>query len=122
MKYAVFLSVFVFALLPSCSTTSQNDEESKTTSGAGSGSYQAWVRVNGSLYVSLGVENDGRYTKEEKVGNVQYKLPFDQSIKENFASNYLEEGADIFATQEEKPILLGETEEGTFEIMEKEDD
>ncbi|SFP66683.1 hypothetical protein [Salibacterium halotolerans] len=122
MKYAIFLSVFVFALLTSCSTTSQSDEGSGTASEWESSSYQAWVRVNGSIYVSQGVENDGTYTREEKVGNVQYKLPFDQSIKENFASNYLEEGADIFAIQEEASILLGETEEGTFEIMEKEDD
>ncbi|MGY4690860.1 hypothetical protein [Salibacterium sp. K-3] len=115
MKYVLSLLAFVVILLPGCSLESQSNGENVTTSEGRS--YQAWVRVNGTVYQSQGTENNGTYTREEKIGEVKYNLPPDETIKENFASNYAEEGAAIYAAQDKRNILLVEVEGEAYEIF-----
>ncbi|MFZ4454566.1 hypothetical protein [Salibacterium aidingense] len=117
MKYFSPLLAFVVIMLTSCSLESENNGENTETSGGTSGSYQAWIRVNETVYQSQGSENNGKYTRDEKIGEVEYNLPADESIQENFASNYAEEDAAIYSIQEKNNILLVEVESGTYEIF-----
>ncbi|SFL92577.1 hypothetical protein [Salibacterium qingdaonense] len=118
MKFLLPLLACIVIMLSSCSIEPERNGENGTTSV----SYQAWVRVNGIVYQSQGSQNNGKYTRDEKIGEVKYNLPPDKSIKENFASNYAEEGAAIYAVQDRRNILLVEGESGSYEVFSHRED
>ena len=83
-------------------------------------SYAAILIVNGNQYLSVGTRNQEEYTLDEEIGKVEARVPPEVLPKENFTSNYLDEGRVIYSVKEDSDVFLVETdEEGVYEIVEK---
>jgi len=116
-KFFVMLS-FILMIISGCSNEVNNDITSDSVDE--SESYAAILIVNGNQYLSLGARNQGEYTLDEEIGKVETRVPPEVPPKENFASNYLDEGTVIYSVKEDGDVLLVETnEEGVYEVVEK---
>lgn len=114
-RLSVMLS-FILMISTGCSI--EVEEHTGTTSE--SASYAAILIINGAEYLSVGTKNQGEYTLGEEIGVVETRVPTEVLPKENFASNYLDEGTVIYSVKEDDDVFLVETnEEGVYEVVER---
>lgn len=120
MKFLLVLAISVFMILTGCSSGPQENTDKQIDSREEVGSYAALLRIKGTEYQSVGKESQGEYTLGEEIGKVEKRVPPEVLPRENFVSNYLDEGTLIFSVIEDSDVILVETEEeGVYEIFER---
>lgn len=90
-------------------------------SSSSNGSYAGILSVNGKLYIWQGEIKDNEFTLGEKIGEVQRKVKPEVNPKENFSSNFLEVGEEIYSSKEDSRVLIVKRESGSLERMTVED-
>lgn len=116
MKRLFVILSFILVIISGCSMEVQEFKGQTTESP----SYEAILIVNGDQYSSVGTRNQGDYTLGEEVGKVVTRVPPEVLPKENFASNYLDEGTVIYSVKEDDDVFLVKTnEEDVYEVFEK---
>ncbi|MCZ8537341.1 hypothetical protein M9R32_09130 [Paenisporosarcina quisquiliarum] len=116
MKKIFVMWLFILLIISGCSMEVQ-EFKGPTSESA---SYAAILIVNGDQYLSVGTKNQGEYTLGEEVGKVATRLPPEVLPKDDFASNYLDEGTIIYSVKEDNEVFLVETnEEDVYEVFEK---
>ena len=89
-------------------------------SSSSNGSYQGVLTLNEKRYILRGEIKDDEFTLGEKIGEVQKKVKPEVSPKENYSSNYLEVGEEIYSSNEDRKVLIVKRESGRLEIMKEE--
>ncbi len=118
MKCYLVMILSILIILTGCSTESHKVRTGQANAGEET-SYAAIIRVNESEYISVGTENQGKYTVQEEIGKIKKRVPAEVLPQEHLVSNYLDEGTRIFSVSENRNILLaekkGEKEREIFE-------
>ncbi|WP_419883951.1 hypothetical protein ACN6MY_10965 [Peribacillus sp. B-H-3] len=107
MKY-ILVGFLAFILLSSgCSPRTESE------------SYAATMRINGNYYDAVENESQESYTIDKEIGKIEKKVPPTESrLKEDFVSNYLDEGTVIYASKEDKDVFLVK-KEGVYQIFKR---
>lgn len=99
----------VLMLLAGCSSSSANE------------SYAGILVIDGEQYILQGDVKDGEFTLGEKIGEVEKKEKIDVIPKDDYSSNYLEEGEEVYFSNENPDILIVKLATGELEIMKRGD-
>ena len=78
-------------------------------------SYAGVLIVNDQIYVWQGDLTDNEYTPGAKLGEVQEKVDVSVFPRDNFSSNILETGEEIFAVDGEDTIVIVKREDGGYD-------
>ncbi|WP_341961059.1 hypothetical protein NM897_14580 [Planococcus maritimus] len=70
MKCYLVMILSIFIILTGCSTESQKVRTGQANAGE-EASYATIIRVNESEYISVGNENQGKYTVQEEIGKIK---------------------------------------------------
>lgn len=81
------------------------------------GSYQGILSLNGEKYILRGEIKDNEFTLGNKIGEVQKKVQPEVNPAGHLSSNYLEEGEEIYVSNEDSKVLIVKRESGKLEIM-----
>lgn len=70
------------------------------------GSYAGVLLLDDTRYIWHGDVEDNNFTPDEKLGEVQKQVEREVSPNENFTSNILEEGEEIYSSKEDNKVIL----------------
>lgn len=77
--------------------------------------YPGFLKVNDQIYLWEGDLADNEYTPGEKLGEVQEKVDVSVFPRDNFSSNILETGEEIFAADGEDTIVIVKRVDGGYD-------
>ncbi|QOY36612.1 hypothetical protein AWH56_002750 [Anaerobacillus isosaccharinicus] len=77
-------------------------------------SYAAILIANETEYYSQGEIKDDEFTLGEKIGEVQKKVAIEVRPKEDFSSNFLEVGEEIYSSNEDSKVIIVKRENGDY--------
>ncbi|WP_306978775.1 hypothetical protein [Alkalicoccobacillus murimartini] len=70
--------------------------------------YQPYLNINGKTYISLYSNDESVFTKDLLIGEVLRNVPIDENTDDDFSSNYLEKGTEIYSVKENLDAYLVE--------------
>ncbi|QOY35120.1 hypothetical protein AWH56_020830 [Anaerobacillus isosaccharinicus] len=83
-------------------------------------SYASILIANGTEYYLQGEIKDDEFTLGEKIGEVQKKVAIEVMPKEDFSSNFLEVGEEIYSSNEDSKVIIVKRKNATYqELTEK---
>ncbi|WNF38359.1 hypothetical protein RJD24_08030 [Bacillaceae bacterium IKA-2] len=77
-------------------------------------SYAYILIANGTEYYLQGEIKDNEFTLDEKIGEVQKKVAIEVMPKEDFSSNFLEVGEEIYSSNEDSKVIIVKKENGDY--------
>ncbi|MBM4760790.1 hypothetical protein [Bacillus sp. B15-48] len=91
-----------------------------SSSSSSNGSYAGILMVNEKEYYWQGDIKDNEFTLGEKIGEVQKKVEKEVKPKDNFSSNFLEVGEEIYSSNEDSKVIIVKRENRSLEKMTEE--
>lgn len=82
-------------------------------------SYQGVLKLHDQHYIYQGEVEDGEYTLGGKIGEVHRKVSVQTMPEDNFSSNYIERGENIYFAEEDKGMILVKRKNGSIDIFTK---
>ncbi|WP_096156620.1 hypothetical protein [Bacillus sp. FJAT-45066] len=110
MKYIVTIFI-AFIILSGCSNFDSERNSSYVVS------YAGILVVDGKDYIWQGEVLNDEFTADVKIGEVKNKVKKEVKPKQNFESNYLDVGDKIYASKEDKDVLIVKLSDGTVVYM-----
>ena len=107
--FIAFTLLLVLIALSGCSSSLSN------------GSYAGILMANEKEYYWQGDIKDNEFTLGDKIGEVQKKVEKEVKTKENFSSNFLEVGEEIYSSNEDSKVIIVKRKNGSLEKMTEED-
>jgi hypothetical protein len=77
-------------------------------------SYAGILVINEKKYYWQGSIENGTFTIGEKIGEVQKAVEKDVMPKDNFSSNFLEVGTEIFSSNEDNKVIIVKRKNGKY--------
>lgn len=103
-KFLISTMLLFTGLLVACSSNSD-------------GATASVIFIEGKEYYGQKVVTKDEYTVNDKIGEVKHKVDKDEMPEEEFASNTLEVGTQIYNVKENENILLVEHSDDEYQVF-----
>ena len=78
-------------------------------------SYAAILTVNGKEYLWQGDMENNEFTIDDKIGEVKKAVDAKVYPKENFSSNILKVGEEIYTSNDDTEVIIVKREDGSYD-------